>query len=102
MTRKELLEQAANIVTGHRESDYGSPENSFAAIAELWSYWLGVDVTAYDVGMMMILLKVARIREAQGRPTDDSFVDLAGYAACTSEILDGTQNEEAEPEAAEA
>jgi len=33
---------------------------------------------------MMALLKVARIK-AGG--TDDSFVDLAGYAACGAEIF---------------
>lgn len=34
--------------------------------------------------MMMALLKVARIRSGTG--TEDSFVDLAGYAACGGEI----------------
>lgn len=34
--------------------------------------------------MMMCLLKVARIRSGGG--TGDSFVDLAGYAACGAEI----------------
>ena len=40
--------------------------------------------TSIDVAMMMALLKVARIK-AGG--TDDSFVDLAGYAACGAEIF---------------
>lgn len=49
--------------------------------------------------MMMGLLKVARI--ATGTGTHDSFVDLAGYAACGGEIADamrtppGTENMEA-------
>ena len=34
--------------------------------------------------MMMALLKIARISTGTG--TDDSFVDLAGYAACGAEI----------------
>jgi len=34
--------------------------------------------------MMMALLKIARIRT--GTATEDSFVDLAGYAACGAEI----------------
>lgn len=33
---------------------------------------------------MMALLKIARIRT--GTATDDSYVDLAGYAACGAEI----------------
>jgi len=36
------------------------------------------------VAMMMALLKIARIRT--GTATEDSFVDLAGYAACGAEI----------------
>lgn len=40
-------------------------------------------ITAKDVAAMMGLLKVARI--ATGNKAD-SFVDLAGYAACAGEI----------------
>lgn len=36
--------------------------------------------------MMMALLKIARIRN--GRYSADSYVDLAGYAACAGEIAD--------------
>lgn len=35
--------------------------------------------------MMMALLKVARIKSGGG--TEDSFVDLAGYAACGGELV---------------
>lgn len=38
----------------------------------------------FDVAMMMALLKIARIRT--GTATNDSYVDLAGYAACGAEI----------------
>ena len=38
-----------------------------------------------DVAMMMALLKVARIKSGGG--TVDSFVDLAGYAACGGELV---------------
>ena len=34
---------------------------------------------------MMALLKIARI--ATGGPKEDSWVDLAGYAACGGEIV---------------
>jgi hypothetical protein len=73
-------------VCGERESDYGSPENNFKTIAELWSIYTGHTYTATDVAMMMALLKVARIK-AGG--TVDSFIDLAGYAACACEIQTG-------------
>lgn len=85
MTREEILSKAEECVCGHRETDYGSLENNFLAIADLWMAYKGVTFTPIDVAMMMALLKIARIK-GSSHPTDDSFVDLAGYAACGGEI----------------
>lgn len=84
MTRKQILEKAIDCVTGQREQDYGSPENSFHNIAVLWSVYTDVSITPEDVAMMMILLKVARAMN--GQPINDNFIDIAGYAACAGEI----------------
>ena len=84
MTRSETLDKAKACVCGQRENEYGSPEDNFTAIAGFWSVYKGVEFTANDVAMMMALLKIARIRT--GTATDDSYVDLAGYAACGAEI----------------
>lgn len=84
-TRKDILEKAINCVCGQREQDYGSPENNFQTIADFWNTYLGyTHLTATDVAMMMALLKIARIKNGGG--TGDSFVDLAGYAACGGEL----------------
>lgn len=84
MKREETLDRAKQCVCGLREDNYGSPENNFQVIANLWSAYNGTDFTANDVAMMMALLKIARIKT--GKATEDSFVDLAGYAACGAEI----------------
>ena len=84
MTREEVLDEAKKCVCGRREQDYGSPESNFALIADFWTRYLGVAVTPVDVAMMMALLKIARIKNGGG--TGDSFVDLAGYAACGGEL----------------
>lgn len=84
MKRAEILDKAKECVCGQREQDYGSQEQNFEIIANLWSDYLGAKVTALDVSMMMCLLKIARIKNGGG--TGDSFVDLAGYAACGGEI----------------
>ena len=84
MKRKEILETAAHIVSGQRETDYGPPEDSFQNIAALWSAYLGTNISSIDVTVMMILLKVARMYGGAG--TDDTWVDIAGYAACGGEI----------------
>ena len=84
MTRKEILVQADKCVNGTREQDYGSPEDNFRTIADLWSSYKGVNFTSVDVAMMMALLKIARVKNGGG--SGDSFVDLAGYAACGGEL----------------
>jgi hypothetical protein len=81
-------------------TEYGSPEDSFLRIANLWNEWLharGFDLfpesrddlyglSAADVSVMLMLMKVARLMaNVQHR---DSIVDIAGYAACLAEIVD--------------
>lgn len=86
MNRAEILEAARKCVCGQREHDYGNPEDNFQRIADLWSAYLGngTRFSPKDVAVMMVLLKAARIRTGTG--TDDSFIDIAGYAACAGEI----------------
>lgn len=95
MNRAEILETARVCVCGEREQDYGKPEDNFSTIGLLWGVYLraahpelakvmGVNrIDAKDVATMMALLKVARIATGS---SPDSFVDLAGYAACAGEI----------------
>lgn len=94
--RKEILEAAMRCVCGDREQDYGTPERNFELIGELWAKYLkakcvnlGVDVSirGEDIATMMCLFKIARI--ATGRGKADSFIDLAGYAACAGELATG-------------
>lgn len=84
-TREYILEKAKECVTGKRVQDYGSPEDNFRLISDLWSEYMQVCITPLDVAMMMALLKIARIKAGKGTGAD-SFVDLAGYAACGGEI----------------
>ena len=92
LTRADILHAAEKCVCGQREQDYGTPENNFETIAELWETYLrracvdeagGVYIDANDVAMMMALLKIARIAAGGGKA--DSWIDLAGYAACGAE-----------------
>lgn len=83
MTRKECLNAAIDAVCKDRENTYGSPEDNFKLIAELWSTYTGAKISPQDVSVMMILLKTARAKNSNH---DDNFVDIAGYAACAAEI----------------
>ena len=86
MTRFDLLDTAGEIVGGHRVTDYGEPEDNFGVIARLWSAYLGIDISDVDVSMLMVLFKAGRIKS--GTATEDSFVDICGYAACGGEIAE--------------
>jgi hypothetical protein len=84
MDRKEVLDRAAECVLRDRNTQYGSPEDLFTEIAGLWSLFIGQEIKPHDVALMLALLKIARLMH---NPTHaDSWVDLAGYAACGSEV----------------
>lgn len=98
MTREEILKEALRCVTGERDQQYGSPEDNFMAIAELWTVYLehgcvedngAVLLHPEDVAAMMALLKIARI--CTGKYKGDSWVDLAGYAACGGACQSGNR-----------
>lgn len=86
MTRAELLDTAKKCVCGDREKDYGTPEDNFNVIAGLWTAYLGVVLDGVDVAAMMVLLKIGRISSSTQGGTPDTWVDIAGYAACGGEI----------------
>lgn len=90
MNREDILEEAKKQVCGHRVEDYGRPEDSFRLIADLWTTYLKdyklstfSEISSKDVAVMMALMKIARIRNDT---KSDSYIDLAGYAACAGEI----------------
>ena len=82
--RAELLDGAKQCICQDRNAQYGEPEDNFGIIARLWSDYLGINVTAHDVGLMMTLFKIARIKT--GGVKDDNYIDAAGYIACAGEI----------------
>lgn len=87
MDRAEILRAASQAVTVDRAATHGEAEDSFAAIAAIWSLRLGVPVTAAQVALMMVDFKTVR---AWGNPGHaDSYVDIAGYAALAGEIAGG-------------
>ena len=96
LNRKEILEEAANLITGERETEYGRPEENFHNICEFWRLYLYAinpwlkdekercfKLDEKDVAIMMALLKIAR--QVRGG-TNDTYADLAGYAALAGEL----------------
>ncbi len=87
--RAQTLDAAKHIVCKGREDDYGGPERNFTGIAKLWSVYLDRTIAPHDVSAMMILMKVERIKANPAH--EDSWIDIAGYAACGNEIVNGVK-----------
>lgn len=90
--RREVLEQAIHCVCEDRKSQYGGPEKSFACIADLWNGYLrpvypDITITPGQAAVMMILFKAAREATAEVHKID-SYVDMAGYAACAGGMIE--------------
>ena len=83
--RIELLREAAAIISGDRNKQYGNPEDNFVRTAQIWTAIIGYEFTAEDVAMMMVGLKVARYASKSGFQPD-TWTDIAGYAACGYEV----------------
>jgi hypothetical protein len=87
LKRQDILDTAKNIITNDRAATHGGAEDSFGTIADMWSAYLGVNITQHDVCAMMVLLKVARVKGNAKHL--DSWIDIAGYSAIGGEISGG-------------
>jgi hypothetical protein len=96
-SKRDILEEAIAVVGGRGKS-YGRPEDNFGRIARLWNAHIEnryrdpendfatclPQLDAQDVSMMMALMKIARLENDPDH--HDSWVDVAGYAACGGEL----------------
>lgn len=93
MNRYELLD-AAKATVADRGEDYGSIWENHERIAVIWTALmkkrLGIQFEPEHVAMMMIGVKMARLAAAPDH--QDSWIDIAGYAATGSECLHVRQN----------
>ena len=78
-----LLEEATRTLAERGES-YGSPQPLFENVAKRWSLTLGTEVSAAQVALCLIELKLARLNGNSKH--HDSIVDVAGYAGILNEI----------------
>ena len=90
-----VLAEAGQAVDGDRGRFYGHPADNHGNTAAFWTeyierkYGLVVALTARDVCMLMVLLKVSR---DANRPKRDNLVDICGYAR-NAEMIEDRLNE---------
>lgn len=83
---ESILQEAERLINGDRASQYGDAKENFGDIAKGWSVLFKTHVTAEQVAIAMIWLKMCRFNHKEGR---DSIVDIAGYAGCVEKIQKG-------------
>jgi len=67
---------AINLVDDKRDEQYGDYSENLGRIAEMWSAFIGHEITAEDVALMMVLVKISRSRASYLR---DTTVDGVAY-----------------------
>ena len=93
MTKEEILKKAKDLISGDRNDTHGDAFQNHAEIEEFWNIFLDkklqpmASITAEDVALMMVLMKISR--NNQGKKNNlDNFIDMCGYAAIAGEIND--------------
>ena len=97
--RAALLDEAKKLTTGDRNNQYGPPTQDFARTADLLNAMgyrgpQGRGLISHDVALIMGQLKLSRLVWSPEKR--DSWVDLAGYAACGWECVTDEQNSRGE------
>ena len=93
---KEFLEKANTLIAGDREKDYGDKVHNHKNIARLWSAYKDIEITAHDVAVMMVLLKIASTK--LGEISEDTYIDMSAYSAIAGEIKFKEPKKESEGE----
>ena len=76
MTPQDIADYAVSLVSGDRQNDYGHPLDDFTRAGKIWEAILGFPVTAEQVALCMVGVKIAR--EVHGQKLDNA-IDGIGY-----------------------
>lgn len=82
MKASEYLNEARAIIED-RGMDYGHPSDNMQRTARLWTAYLEMPISDYQVAMCLALVKVARSMESA---KVDNFIDGAAYFAISGQL----------------
>lgn len=91
-----IAEEASRIVYGDRERAYDDPNRNFNKLAHMWTGTIleklkpGVTITARDVALMLVQLKISR---ESFKPNRENRVDGIGYWLCEDRVVAAEQQE---------
>jgi len=82
MNAGDFLNEARATIED-RGMDYGHPTDNMSRTASLWSAYLEMPVTDYQVAMCLALVKVARSMETS---KVDNYIDGSAYFAISGQL----------------
>lgn len=82
MNARDYLNEARATIED-RGLDYGHPSDNMQRTASLWSAYLEMPITDYQVAMCLALVKVARSMETA---KSDNYIDGAAYFAISGQL----------------
>jgi hypothetical protein len=85
VNHKDILTQSLSIIED-RHQDYGDASSSFTRAATIAGTILSKNISAYDVSVIMMAVKLARI--ANQRTHLDSWIDLVAYAGFAGQFAE--------------
>ena len=91
MKAQPLLRELSKTLK-QRGENYGTMRENHQRIADIWSVVLQSPITPEQVALCMAGVKMARL--VQSPDHEDSWLDLAGYAAVGAEIADDRQTDD--------
>ena len=83
MNPHQVLADASALI-GERGADYGGIEDNFSNIADIANIALGLNLTAFDIAVIMTAVKLARIRHSPAK--GDNYLDGVNYLAFAHEL----------------
>ena len=82
MNAGDYLSEAKAIIQD-RGMDYGHPTDNMSRTARLWSAYLEMPISDYQVAMCLALVKVGRSMESA---KVDNYIDGAAYFAISGQL----------------
>ena len=82
MNAGDFLTQAKATIQD-RGMDYGHPSDNMSRTARLWSAFLEMPITDYQVASCMALVKLARSMESA---KVDTYIDAAAYISIAGQL----------------
>jgi hypothetical protein len=82
MNARDYLNEARATIQD-RGRDYGHPTDNMSRTAALWSAYLEMPITDYQVANCMALVKLARSMETA---KTDTYIDFVAYAALGAQL----------------